>query len=376
MRSQPQSLRAAAAALILAFAAVAPATAQAQVHQVKITQVDTSAFPQVTVYIAVTDAAGNPLGIDPARLVVLENGDPVEPAEVRGLGEAAPVTTVLVIDISGSMGVEGKLAAAQAAARSYLEQMREGDRAGLIAFDTEVRVVKEITDDRQALISAVNGLQVAKDTAMYDAVDRAVAILEAITGRKAVLLLSDGMDNRSTSTASDVLAKVSGAELSVYAIGFGDVSQAPGDYARLDEATLRGLAENSGGSFAVAAGAQQLTDLFQAVGRGLQSEYAVTYVTPVALRDGVSRALTVQVDTGAAAGEGRYNPGGLVPEVARPAAWGPFALVLAGLAALLVLPGLARRGIEMVRTRGGRGSAPEAGRVRLHEPRQPRVRVR
>jgi len=81
----------------------------------RITQVDTSEFPQVTVYVAVIDADGQPVGVNPSRLVIEENGAPIPLDQIQGVGEVGPLTTMLVMDVSGSMHVDGKLEAAKAA---------------------------------------------------------------------------------------------------------------------------------------------------------------------------------------------------------------------------------------------------------------------
>src|SRR5574342_43547 len=83
--------------------------------QVRITQVDNSKFPNVTVYVSVTNAAGEPVGVDPATIQIQENGQSMTPVDVRGggQGQADPLTTMLVIDISGSMEKNGKLNAAK-----------------------------------------------------------------------------------------------------------------------------------------------------------------------------------------------------------------------------------------------------------------------
>src|SRR4030042_4122462 len=69
----------------------------------RITQVDTSNFPKVTVYVSVTDAAGEPVAVSPSRLVLMENGVPVKLDEIGGPGEIGPLATMLVMDVSGSM---------------------------------------------------------------------------------------------------------------------------------------------------------------------------------------------------------------------------------------------------------------------------------
>jgi Mg-chelatase subunit ChlD len=112
---------------LLAFQILgSPATVFAQSDlQVRITQVDNSKFPNVTVYVSVTNAAGEPVGIDPAGIQIFENGALMQPVDFRGggQGEAEPLTTMLVIDISGSMDVAGKLDAAKSAALAYIDQM-------------------------------------------------------------------------------------------------------------------------------------------------------------------------------------------------------------------------------------------------------------
>jgi uncharacterized protein with von Willebrand factor type A (vWA) domain len=97
-----------------------------------------------------------------------------------------------------------------------------------VTFHTEVAVVQDITQDQAALTTAVSLLQVAKDTAMYDGIGRALDLLEGQPGRKAVLVLSDGMDNRSALSASEILDRVDRAELSVFTIGFGNPDESPG----------------------------------------------------------------------------------------------------------------------------------------------------
>src|SRR3990170_5044955 len=84
--------------------------------QLQITQIDRSRFPEIRVYVSATDAAGEPAAISADDLRLFENGQPVEPESILGAGEGGPLTTMLVIDISGSMDVAGKLDAAKSAA--------------------------------------------------------------------------------------------------------------------------------------------------------------------------------------------------------------------------------------------------------------------
>ena len=310
--------------------------------QVRITQVDNSKFPNVTVYVSVTNAAGEPVGIDPATIQIQENGQAMTPVDVRGggQGQADPLTTMLVIDISGSMEKNGKIVAAKEAAKAYINQIRPGDQAGLITFDTQVYTVQPVTTDIAALTAAIDGLKTGSDTAMYNALTEAGKSLEGVSGRKAIIVLSDGMDNQSQSTADDVINTIGPSGLTISAIGFGDTATA--GQAGIDEAGLKSLTEKAGGLYSYASDQQALTALYQQFGRTLQSEYAITYVSPATLRDGVNRSLTVALGTGAAA-QGQYNPGGVLPEVSA-RSWPVFAMILVGLLLLLVVPFVISRG--------------------------------
>ncbi len=310
------------------------ASAQDGGLQIKITQVDNSNFPQVTVYISVTNAAGEPVAIDPATLQILENGVPMTAISTTGQGEIGTLTTLLVIDVSGSMEKSNKMAGAKDAAKAYVQQMREGDQAGLISFDTEVHVVQAVTTDKAALIQAIDLLYPTGNTAMFDALLQGVQTLSGVEGRKTIILLSDGLDNRSRSTVDDVIKAIGPEGLSISTIGLGNPKE-PGNNYGLDEPALKELAERAGGAYGFATAPEALLALYEQRGRALQGEYSFTYISPSTLRDGVNRSVTVSVNQTSTSGQ--YNPGGVLPEVAG-SSLPLFGGVLLGLLVLLALP--------------------------------------
>ena len=345
--------------------------------QTHVTQLDTSEFPWVTAYISVTDAQGEPVAIDAARLEILENGQVIEAERIEGLGQVESLNAMLVFDVSGSMNEAGKLERAKLAARAFIEMMRPGDRVGLIAFDVEVQRVAPLTGDQTVLHQAIDGLGGVRDTALYDALLAAVQDLSSTTGRRAVIVLSDGMDNSSAHTLEDVIAQIGPAGLSIYTVGLGDPAQPAGSMARLDVPSLEALAERTGGQYAFASSSQDLLTLYQSLAQQLQSEYAVRYESPSALRDGVARQISVQLrEAPASQVEAEYNPGGLVPEVEGSAPLPVFLAAFLGLIALLFVPAAVGRALSLV-TRSGRPAQPTGSRVRLTEtPRQePRIRL-
>lgn len=312
------------------------ASAQADQPQIKITQVDNSKFPQVTVYVSVTNAAGEPVGVDPSTIQISENGQPMQQNSVAGgsQGGAGPLTTMLVMDVSGSMDKNGKIDGAKTAAKAYVDQMRPGDQAGLMVYNTQVNYVQQLTQDHAVLNQAIDSIKTGGDTAMYDALIAAEQALKDVTGRKAIIAVTDGLDNRSSSKATDVVAGVSQNSLSISTIGLGDATSKA--QTGLDETALKSLAQQAGGSYSLASDPQGLAALFQAYGRTLQSEYAITYTSPSKLRDGLNRSLDVTLTNGgAAAGQARYNPGGVLPEVPSQS----WLLFVGVLVVLLVRPG-------------------------------------
>lgn len=355
------------------------ASAQGEQPQIRITQVDNSKFPNVTVYVSATNAAGEPVGVDPSTIQIAENGQPMQVVDVQGGGEAVgaesiPVTTMLVIDISGSMDKNDKLAAAKEAAKSYVNQMRPSDQVGLIAYDTQVYTIQPVTADQAVLISAIDGLKSGSDTAMYNALIEAEKALEGVSGRKAIIVLTDGLDNKSQSTAEDVIKGIGQSGLTISAIGFGDVGTV--GQAGLNEAALKSLAEKAGGIYGFATDSEALKGLYQKQSRMLQSEYRITYVSPSTLRDGINRSLSVSLaGATATSAEGKYNPGGVLPEVLN-RSWTTFVVILVGLLALLFVPmllNLSRQSLGSLKGKSGGlgrafGKSPQPaarGRIKL-----------
>lgn len=214
------------------------------------------------------------------------------------------------------------------------------------------------------------------DTAMYNALAQAANVFADVTGRKAIILLADGLDNRSTITADEVIQQIGPSGLSISTIGLGDPSQLGVSNAALDEQALRSLADRAGGAFGYANDVESLRGLYEQYGRALQSEYVITYTSPSALRDGLNRSLSVSLSgtTGQAAAE--YNPGGLIPEVARRNTLPLFVGALAVLAALLFAPTLVARGADLISKLPKGKLLKKGARVRLQEESQPRIRLR
>lgn len=334
-----------AALLLLPACQAAPKVESTGDYVLQITQIDTAQFPLVNVFVSVRDANGEPQVINTGKLQLLENGQPVSNQSIQGAGEVGPLTTMLLIDNSGSMNFVGKLDSAKAVAKEYLDQMRPGDQAGVITFNTKVNVIQDVTSDRETLAKAIDSISARDDTAIYDALSTAVGILNPLPGRKAIIVLTDGMDNASAVTPEEALGSIGFGGLSISTVGFGQMPEGETEtdkYKGIDESALRAIADSAGGQYGYAEDKVHLSTLYDKMRRSLQSEAVISYVTPLSLRDGVQRALTVKLSDRfiGVGGESQtsFNPGGLVPEVAQPASWITFGIILAILVILLFIP--------------------------------------
>lgn len=341
-------MRPLAIALIVSLASLLPAAASAQEPSPppRVTQVDASRYPEITVYVRVEDARGRPVsGLAAADFALTEGG---RPAEITGFaGGAGPVTAALVLDRSLSMAEAGKLRGAQRAALAFVERMRPGDRTALMPFSSAPARSAGFTDDQQALRSAVGRLRPDGGTALYDSIASGVDALRDAPGRRALLALTDGQDCRddpecpdeygSAISADEAIAYASEAGQPVYVVGLGERGR--DGRAGVDEAVLRRIAEDTGGAYFYAPDAARLAELYARLAAGIQQEYALTYRSPRPFYDGTRRDIAVTVGDAQAA-RGGYLQQHLINVRSNPVVG---FVLLVPLVWALLLPGLRRR---------------------------------
>ena len=326
-----------AIALALALGAALVASAQSP-NNITVTQIDTSRFPQVDVFVSVTDANGNPVrSVAPNAFHIEENGQPMAVTAGARPGEQGPVNTVLVIDHSGSMSRGDKMAGAKQAASAFVNLMRSGDKTALIQFDTQIDTLQPFTEDKSALLGAIQPITPRGNTALYDALNQAANQIETMRGRKAIIVVTDGMDNSSQVSRDGLVKTASASGVSIYTIGLGEKGVGTSSQDGIDESALQEVASASLGSYFYRPDANQLSNLYRQLSTLLQNEYKLTYVSPNALRDGLKRGIVVT--TPGAAARANFNPGGVIPEVSpQSSSWLLFFIALLVLVALLFAP--------------------------------------
>lgn len=248
----------------------------------------------VILNITVTDRTGQYVpGLHLSDLKIFEDGHEVSPELIAEFSvHEAPFASVVLLDTSGSM--ETRLSLARSAAIRFLDNLREEDVAAVYKFDSKVEQVQEFSTGRD-LAPMAFGMRANGMTTLNDAI---VGAAKALAGRpekrKAIVVLSDGMDTSSKASSEKALESALAVGASIYAV---DMSATEGASFRNAQsaAILRGFAEKSGGRFVSTPGGPALRDAFQSIAEELGHQYTVAYRPLNRAHDGKWRKLEVKV---------------------------------------------------------------------------------
>lgn len=244
----------------------------------------------VELYATVSDATGRPVqGIDPATFQIFEDG---VKQKVRAADRVAdtPVRIVTLIDNSASMAP--RMAATRGAALEFLRHvLRPQDQAAVISFNRSPRIATGLTGNLQALEEGLSGLVAQSDTALYDSLIYSLYYLTGVKGQRAVLVLSDGLDQSSDFRFEDALECARRAGIAVYAIGLDLPDGARGEAAR----RLARLSAETGGRSFFVQGTQSLPGIYDEIERELRSQYRIVYQSSNSKADDAFRAVRVDV---------------------------------------------------------------------------------
>jgi len=230
-------------------------------------QVDVEA---VQVPVVVTDQHGQFVrGLKANAFRVLEDGAP-QSISYFGSEETA-VEVVVGMDISQSL--RGFLPAVKGAVRQFLGALRPKDTVTLLAFNDQVFTVAERTAEPSVRLQKLARLGAWGSTALYDALARGLERLAAQTGRKALVVFTDGDDNTSAMSLAGTEQLLGKTDATIYLVGQGTALKDQRFRAILDR-----LAGSSGGRTFYPENEQALNRAFADVSEELASQYLLAYV--------------------------------------------------------------------------------------------------
>ena len=214
-----------------------------------------------------------------------------------------PVAIAFVLDVSGSMRQSGKLAAAKEAIRFFVDQLRPQDRFALICFaDEQVSWVTPFTSDRTVFLERLGVQEGYGQTALNDAVAATPKLVdEASTGRKAIVLITDGVDNASKLTVYDAVKTARHVEVPIYTIGFStlpwETTGKPSDLTT-NMGVLKMFADETGGDTFVVQDPDEMKEAVDKISTSLRYQYLIGYSPGLQRWDGHFRSIQLQARNG------------------------------------------------------------------------------
>jgi Ca-activated chloride channel homolog len=255
----------------------------------------------VKIPVSVFDEKGTVVhDLKPGDFRIYEDG---QRQEIRSIGlDTSPVCSVLVIDTSAT--VEDEMKEIKEAAEEFNKALSSDDRISIVTFDDRARVVLDWTSDHKQVRKVIRKLKPGVRTALYDAMYLAAADqLRDIDGRKAIILLTDGLNNQSDATFQQASLAIVQSQATLYVVSktaivrqaakkqrrvvmltdiyrrlFGEDDYIEQFFQRIEK-EMTDLAESTGGRCYFPADYSQIPGAYSKVAQDLKSKYFLTYVS-------------------------------------------------------------------------------------------------
>jgi VWFA-related protein len=243
----------------------------------------------------VTNVLGAPVtGLQKEDFQVFEDG--VEQPITNFAREDAPLSIGLLFDISGSM--RNKIKKATEAAAAFFKTSNPQDEFFLIEFSDRPKLTVPFTSEPDEVSDRIARTKPFGRTALLDAIHMAMSEMKhARNNRKALLIVSDGGDNRSRHTEREIKNAMLESDLQVYAMGIFDPDETPKHSFEEQNGPklLEALADQSGGREFPVTKLDDLPSISARIGNQLRNQYLLGYTPIRTERDGKYRIIRVKV---------------------------------------------------------------------------------
>jgi VWFA-related protein len=263
----------------------------------------------VTLDVAVIDNKGHFIpGIPQGNFRVLEDNVPQQLRKVD-MGEA-PMTIALVIEFSNLFQRYYSYAWFQTLqlAWGFAESLKPEDYAAVVAYDMRTEILTDFTTDKMKIREGLDRLKIAafSEANMFDAITDTADRMSEIEGRKAILLITSGIDTFSKLTYDQTRKKLQESGVPIYAIGIMQMQREMADarggmsgsanitFLQADN-ELRTFAKETGGAAYFPKFEGEYGQIFQMLHQALRNQYVLTYQPSNTKHDGAFRKIKVEL---------------------------------------------------------------------------------
>lgn len=281
---------------------------QADVDEGSVLRVSTSL---ITVPAAVMDRNGRYIAnLRKEDFKIYEDG--VEQNLAYFASVEKPFTVALMLDVSGS--TQSQLSQIREAANTFVSRLRFNDRMMAVSFDGKINLLTEPATVGAIRRSKLHIPAVTDGTVLYDAVDFVLKRMAQVPGRKAIVLLTDGVDQNSVATFKSTVGDIAEQDILIYTVQYNTLPQLPERLSRItnekarrkvqerlmrgyavSEPYLRALADKTGGRFYKADDLSDVGPAFEAITAELGLQYSLGYYPKQNSSPGAERSIKVRV---------------------------------------------------------------------------------
>jgi len=228
--------------------------------------------------------------LEPSAFTVRENG--VAQTIDQVARETLPTTLLLLVDNSQSMS--RRMDFVRLAAERLAGGLRPRDQVIVAPFNAHLGTITGPTNDPETISHAIAEMRASGGTAFLDGLKESTDLLQGLEGRRAVILITDGYDENSSTSIDEVLKTMEASQVIVYTVGIGGVA----GISLRGEAMLRKVADETGGRVFFPPREPDLLAVASAVSTDSHSRYLITYTPKNQKRDGTWRQIAVDVPEG------------------------------------------------------------------------------
>jgi Ca-activated chloride channel family protein len=274
-------------------------------------------FPRVSVIFKAETRRGAPVwGLTKDKMQVSEDAQPCKVGSLKLISTNKPIDLGIVVDHSGSMlfdsaqltheqwkylfseyeagrmpvfpvGYVTPMDNAKLAIENFVKSFNSNkDFVSFIGFSDYIDTRIKLTQDTSVVLNAIRTTTAYSGTALYDGIMLSLEYLRNSNGIRAVVVLTDGEDNKSNTKYEQVIEEAIKDSIPIYTVGLGDANKD----------SLSMMARSTGGYFYYSSSASSLKTIYDEISQSLQAYYEMKYESPNFLAVDSSRAIQVTFD--------------------------------------------------------------------------------